>query len=80
MSFLQRELDRIGEVLRSPQSSNRYAELYAAQQTLVWALEPTGFKAPYDMIVGTSIPADLEDCLAGNGRSPFSDTVGRRAS
>jgi hypothetical protein len=50
MSFIQRELDRIGNALRQTQPSPGYAELYAAQQALMWALEPNGFKPPYDMI------------------------------
>ena len=29
-----------------------YEKLYAAQQALSWALDPTGFKAPYDVITG----------------------------
>jgi hypothetical protein len=37
MSFVQRELDRIGDALRHSQPSNHYAELYAAQQALIWA-------------------------------------------
>jgi hypothetical protein len=56
MSFLQRELDRIEAALRQPQSGNRYVELYAAQQALAWASEPTGFASPYAMIMG--IPGD----------------------
>ena len=60
MSFVQRELDRIHTALHDPQNDNRYAELYAAQQALSWALEPEGNKRPYDMITGT--PADSADC------------------
>jgi hypothetical protein len=53
MSFIQRELDRISVALREPRSAEQYAQLYAAQQALSWALEPEGFKAPYDTISGT---------------------------
>lgn len=48
MSFVQRELDRIRSALSS--NSERYAELYAAQQALAWVLEPTGFKPPFETI------------------------------
>jgi hypothetical protein len=75
MSFIQRELERVGAALMQPQPSDHYAELYAVQQALLWALEPEGFKSPYDMIVGISIPADLKDCQAGNDHSQFSNTL-----
>ncbi len=51
MSFIQREIDRIRESLVA--SDPRYDELYAAQQALEWALEPSGIKSPYAMITGT---------------------------
>ena len=80
MSFVQREIERVGAALSVPQSTTRYLELYAAQQALMWALEPIGFKPPYDMIVGSNIPADTEDCQAVNGHSPSLDILDRRAS
>lgn len=50
MSFVQREIDRIRAVLvAEPDAKDRDA-LYAAQQALVWALEPTGFMAPLKMM------------------------------
>lgn len=61
MSFVQRELDRIGAALRAAQPGPRYAELYAAQQALAWAAEPNGFASPYNMITGTR--EDSEGCL-----------------
>lgn len=60
MSFIERELEKITQALREPRSADHYDQLYAAQQALSWALEPEGFKRPYDMITGT--PADSEDC------------------
>lgn len=70
MSFIQRELERIGDALRDPQPSNRYAELYAAQQALVWALEPEGYKSPYNMLVDPiDTQEDSASCPAGNGHS-----------
>ena len=52
MGFIERELERIAAALREPRSAD-YDQLYAAQQALSWALEPEGFKAPYDAIKGT---------------------------
>lgn len=61
MSFIQRELDRIASALRSPQSADRYCQLYAAQQALSWALDPTGFATPSDTVAKgiTGIQEDL---------------------
>lgn len=58
MSFIQREMDRIGSALRQTQPGTRYAELYAAQQALVWVQHPVLYKSPSGMIGGfTDIPA-----------------------
>ena len=68
MSFVQRELDRIAARLRSDVPESEYAQLYAAQQALSWALEPRGFKAPYDAITGT--PEGSEGCPSSSYRDP----------
>lgn len=61
MGFLQRELDRLNEAIRqTPQSQKHYRELFAAQQALAWASEPTGFASPFRAIMGTQ--ADSEGC------------------
>jgi hypothetical protein len=60
IGFVQRELDRIAIALRQAPNPECYARLYAAQQALSWALEPTGFAAPFTVITGT--PASSEDC------------------
>ena len=52
MSFIQRELERLGVALRDPRSSDRYDALYTAQQALSWALDPEGFKSPYVQAMG----------------------------
>ncbi len=78
MSFIQRELDRVGIALQQSEPNPRYAELYAVQQALMWALEPSGFKAPYDMLITTDTPVDLADCLEGIGHSASSDSRVRR--
>ncbi len=57
MSFVQRELDRITVALREPQTEEKYNQLYAAQQSLSWVLEPGGYKYPYDMIMDTGADA-----------------------
>jgi hypothetical protein len=60
MSFVQREADKIRAMIL--QDHPRRDELYAAQQALEWALEPSGIKSPYAMITG--IQGGLEDCSA----------------
>jgi len=70
MGFIQRELDRIGSALRHTQPSNRYNELYAAQQALEWSLDPTSCASPLEMIEGhpckqpISMISEKEDCLS----------------
>jgi hypothetical protein len=59
MSFIKREINRISAALGEARA-DEYDQLYAAQQALAWALEPNGFKSPYDAIKGT--PEDLADC------------------
>jgi hypothetical protein len=81
MSFIQRELDRIGNALRQTQPGSKYAELYAAQQALMWTLEPDGFKSPYDMLVpAKDTLEDLGGCPVGSGQSASSDILDPRVS
>jgi hypothetical protein len=81
MSFVQRELDRIGEAIRHSNPVPRYDELYAAQQALLWALEPETYKAPYDMLASTNdSPQGSEGCLGESGRSASSNNLGHRGS
>jgi hypothetical protein len=73
MSFIQRELDRITSKLQAgPLPAEEHGKLYAIQQALAWALEPIGFKSPYDMVL-TGTPEGSEDCPEENGRFPFSN-------
>jgi hypothetical protein len=75
MSFIARELGRISVAIgRLEQSDDKYQALYAAQQALSWALEPRGFKSPYDLIMG--ILEDSTDCPAKRYQVPSSDTCG----
>lgn len=79
MMFIQRELDRIGAALTQPQPGPHYAELYAAQQALLWAQEPEGFKSPYAMLVMDTL-GDSGDCPARTDHSPSSDSHVHRGS
>jgi hypothetical protein len=64
--FVQRELTRIAIALREASDPERYAQLYAAQQALSWALEPTGFASPFESIMvdtqATPASCSGEDC------------------
>lgn len=53
LGFVNRELARIATTLRELDDGDLTNRLYAAQQVLWWSLEPTGSKAPHDMIMGT---------------------------
>ncbi len=56
MSFIQRELDRLNAAI-IPDKPNQ-DRLYAAQQALAWALEPSGIKLPYEMITGILVGSE----------------------
>jgi hypothetical protein len=60
MSFIQREIDLLHEAIVGATNEIERGRLYAARQALAWALEPTGFKAPLNMIKG--IQGAQEDC------------------
>jgi hypothetical protein len=78
MSFVQREIDRLhSEILKTDENTPAYAQLHAAQQALGWALEPTGVKSPYDMIMGIQIKT--EDCLSEPHPPQSSDICGHCA-
>ncbi len=71
MSFAQRELDRLhSEILKTDENNPAYSQLYAAQQALGWALEPTGAKSPYDMIMGVKSAENT------SGRMPACEPCG----
>lgn len=56
MSFIQRELDRISDILNSGElkKEDDYKALYAAQQALGWVLDPTATRSPFNMIMGVT--------------------------
>ncbi len=60
MSFIERELTRIGSALRDSQHEEHRDALYAAQQALSWAHDPNSFRTPYGMVMG--IREGSEDC------------------
>ena len=74
MSFLQREKDRLNRGLNDSTHTEKYDQLYAAQQALAWAIDPESAKAPFDMIMG--IPGGSKDCLADPHPPQSSDTCG----
>ena len=67
MGFVQRELDRLGRALCDGSAVEQYAEIYAAQQALAWALEPTLIKRPSQSYI-TRIAGDGEDCSVDTHR------------
>lgn len=62
MSFIQRELERLGRELCTNPQGDRYAEFYAAQQALAWALEPAVIQPPSRLL--TSSEASEASCWA----------------
>jgi hypothetical protein len=80
MDQLRIELERIERALGDPQTDERYCQLYAAQQALAWALDPSTMMSPYEAIQrGRVIPPngireDSKDCPADPRRSRFSGT------
>jgi hypothetical protein len=77
MLFVQRELERIQGVLTLDEKPQRYDELYAVQQALVWVLDSDTFKAPRDMLA-MSTQEDSGDCPEGNDRLLCSDSPDHR--
>ena len=78
------EIERIERALREPQTADRYCQLYAAQQALVWAWDPARAAAPYRTIqlgkvqpLATDIPEGSEGYSAVPHRLPSSDTCSR---
>jgi hypothetical protein len=77
MGFVERELERVSAAVRARQAdaslgdeTSEYRQLYAVQQALSWALEPEGFKAPYDLILGTGTQEDSVDYPVNNRQVP----------
>ena len=66
MSFVQREMERLGRALCADPRPDREAELYAAQQALAWALDPEVAMSPYEHLTIRPIEAADKDCSAHN--------------
>lgn len=79
MVSVQNELTRIQNLLTSSCRPNQYSELYAAQQALVWTLNPDTFMAPVDMLANAGTLEGSEDCSEGSCHSGFSGTLDRHA-
>lgn len=64
MSFVQRELDQLNEMLRNtPETHEGYQPLHAAQQALAWASAPQGFASPsatLSKFFGIEVPSAAE--------------------
>jgi hypothetical protein len=54
MKHIHDELLRISARLQNYPEPNEHAGLYAAQQALSWALDPSQFAAPFRTITGKS--------------------------
>ncbi len=61
MSFVQRELSAISTALIDENNAGKRAELYAAQQALAWALEPSGYKRPLSTVLRNNLKGTPED-------------------
>ena len=64
MGFIEREVNRIeAALLAAPEPSERFGQLFAAQQALKWATEPQGFAAPLDVIERGAVQLPMPDTL-----------------
>jgi hypothetical protein len=72
MSFIQRELQRLGRALRNAPDGGDYAEIYAAQQALAWVLEPAVVQRPSLLL--TSSEVGEADCWADIRLETLSET------
>ncbi len=46
------EIDKVNQALREGPDQPYAQGLYIAQQALAWALEPGGYKPPFDLVMG----------------------------
>lgn len=53
MSFVQREMERLGSALRADPRRDDYDRLFVAQQALAWASDPECYASPMAVITGT---------------------------
>jgi hypothetical protein len=50
MTYIQREMEKLGRDLCADPRPAREAEMYAAQQALAWVLDPQIAMSPYDLL------------------------------
>ena len=60
------ELDRIAVELRKTASTERYTQLYAAQQALAWAKSPEGAMSPYEAVINGKVQPLISDTQEGS--------------
>ena len=77
MRYIERELEKISVAMQGDVADERYCQLYAAQQALVWALDPQSYAAPSVTIKDGKIQP-LTDTLEGS--TDCSGEVHRSAS
>lgn len=52
MSFVARELERIGRAM-ADHDSPQFKRLYDIQHALAWALDPSNYASPFTSVMGT---------------------------
>lgn len=73
MKHVHDELARIQSRLTAYPDPFEHAGLYAAQQALVWALDPAAVASPFNVV--TRNEAGSKDCSAGSRRLRLSNTA-----
>lgn len=64
IDVMERELERLKSALQLPQPPGRFAQIYAAQQALAWAINPEGYGSPMDVIERGAVPSSARDIPA----------------
>jgi hypothetical protein len=55
MGFIERELNQVINAMSLPLGDKQYCHLYAVQQALSWALDPTAFASPLATVLNSKI-------------------------
>jgi hypothetical protein len=72
VSFVQREIAKLNSAIVAEPEGFRREQFYAAQQALAWALEPTGFRSPFNMIMGIQ---EAPECCLDEPRPTLSSDI-----
>lgn len=75
MNHVEEELGRIAARLAAYPDPFEHAGLYAAQQALRWALEPSDYASPYSIIIRPGSAAGSRDC-SEDSRLQSSSNIG----